>query len=50
MHDLENAHMIESKRVPWNKGKMIGTRPPLGPKRVVYPNQVADRGTDPPLW
>jgi hypothetical protein len=29
-----NADQIELKRVPWNKGKLIGAKPPLRPKHV----------------
>jgi integrase len=34
MQDHKNADVIELKRVPWNKGKMIGAKPPLRPKHV----------------
>jgi integrase len=34
MQDHKNADRIEPKRVPWNKGKMIGAKPPLRPKHV----------------
>jgi hypothetical protein len=33
MHDIENPAAV-SKRVPWNKGKLIGPRPPLRQKHV----------------
>jgi integrase len=33
MHDCENA-IISAKRVPWNKGKLTGAKPPLRPKHV----------------
>src|ERR1700740_732082 len=29
-----NADRTELKRVPWNKGKLIGAKPPLRPKHV----------------
>lgn len=29
-----NAYEIEPKREPWNKGKLIGQKPPLQPKHV----------------
>jgi len=32
MHDIENP--ITAKRLPWNKGKLIGPRPPLRQKHV----------------
>jgi len=34
MQDHKNADMLEPKRVPWNKGKMIGTKPSLRSKHV----------------
>jgi integrase len=34
MQDHENPVPAESKRVPWNKGKLIGAKPPLRPKHV----------------
>jgi hypothetical protein len=34
MKDHKNADMIESKRVLWNKGRMIGAKPPFRPKHV----------------
>ena len=34
MQDHENADPIAFKRVPWNKGKLIGAKPPLRPKHV----------------
>lgn len=33
MQDQVNANP-KSKRVPWNKGKLIGAKPPLRPKHV----------------
>ena len=33
MSDIENC-APPNKRTPWNKGKMIGARPPLRPKHV----------------
>jgi len=33
MHDTENS-TTSAKRVPWNKGKLTGAKPPLGPKHV----------------
>jgi hypothetical protein len=33
MHDQVNA-TLEPKRVPWNKGKLTGAKPPLRPKQV----------------
>lgn len=34
MADLESALTVASKRTPWNKGKIIGAKPPLRPKHV----------------
>ncbi len=34
MQDHENADPTRLKRVPWNKGKLIGAKPPLRPKHV----------------
>jgi integrase len=34
MHDSENLVPLASKRVTWNKGKLIGPRPPLRQKHV----------------
>ena len=34
MQDHENAAPTAPKRVPWNKGKLIGAKPPLAPKHV----------------
>jgi hypothetical protein len=34
MQDHKNADTIGLKRVPWNKGKLIGAKPPLRPKHV----------------
>ena len=33
MHDIENR-IATPKKVPWNKGKLIGPRPPLRQKHV----------------
>ena len=34
MQDQENAYPTIGKRVPWNKGKLTGAKPPLRPKHV----------------
>jgi integrase len=34
MQNHENAGTTALKRVPWNKGKLIGAKPPLRPKHV----------------
>jgi hypothetical protein len=34
MQDTENVVPIASKRLPWNKGKLTGAKPPLRPKHV----------------
>jgi hypothetical protein len=35
------------RRTPWNKGKLIGPKPPLRPKHVGYQNSAPDRGANP---
>ena len=34
MHETENPTTPTAKRIPWNKGKMTGAKPPLRPKYV----------------
>jgi hypothetical protein len=34
MQDHKNTDTIGFTRVPWNKGKLIGAKPPLRPKHV----------------
>jgi hypothetical protein len=34
MQDHEGADPSTLKRVPWNKGRLIGAKPPLRPKHV----------------
>ena len=34
MQDRENTVLTKPRRVPWNKGKLIGAKPPLRPKHV----------------
>ena len=34
MQDHENPVLTPSKRAAWNKGKLIGAKPPLRPKHV----------------
>jgi len=34
MHENENLISAHAKRVPWNKGKLIGARPPLRQRHV----------------
>lgn len=34
MHDADSMTSPAAKRVPWNKGKLTGARPPLRPKHV----------------
>ncbi|HEV8066896.1 MAG TPA: hypothetical protein VGP76_04100 [Planctomycetaceae bacterium] len=34
MQDRENTVVTKPRRVPWNKGKLIGPKPPLRPKHV----------------
>ena len=43
MQDQVNAAPVP-KRVPWNKGKLTGAKPPLRPKaRLVDPDETPDR-------
>ncbi len=34
MQDNDNPAPAAPKRVPWNKGKLVGAKPPLRPKHV----------------
>jgi integrase len=34
MHDTEMSTAPTAKRIPWNKGKLTGAKPPLRPKHV----------------
>ena len=34
MPDYESLTLESSHRTPWNKGKLIGAKPPLRPKHV----------------
>ena len=34
MQDQVNATLTLHKRLPWNKGKVTGAKPPLRPKHV----------------
>ena len=34
MHENENSVLLNTKRAPWNKGKLVGPRPPLLQKHV----------------
>jgi integrase len=34
MQDLANIQPMHAKRIPWNKGKLTGAKPPLRPKHV----------------
>jgi len=34
MQDDDNSTVTEPKRAVWNKGKLIGPKPPLRPKHV----------------
>ena len=45
----ENPMLVTSKLIPWNKGKLIGAKPPLRPKHVWSIRtklQMADRKRD----
>jgi integrase len=34
MHDHQHSAPSAERRIPWNKGKLIGAKPPLRPKHV----------------
>jgi hypothetical protein len=34
MQDHANIQPMHAKRIPWNKGKLTGAKPPLRPKHV----------------
>jgi integrase len=34
MQDNANSELLAPKRIPWNKGKLTGAKPPLRPKHV----------------
>ena len=34
MQDIDSSTTTVARRVPWNKGKLVGARPPLRPKHV----------------
>jgi integrase len=45
MQDQENTAVIAPRRVPWNKGKLIGAKATAPAKaRLVDPDQATDRG------
>ena len=49
MHDYVKPTSYASKRIPWNKGKLTGAKPPLRPKHVWSIRtklQMADRKRD----
>jgi hypothetical protein len=49
MQDNEASVAASLKRGPWNKGKLVGSKPPLRPKHVWSIRtklQVADRKRD----
>ena len=49
MQDNETPAAATTKRVPWNKGKLLGAKPPLRPKHVWAIRtklQIADRKRD----
>jgi hypothetical protein len=44
----EDSHSTKARHIPWNKGKLIGAKPPLAAKpSLVDPNPPPDRKTDP---
>ena len=34
MDTIRNADTLNASRIPWNKGKLVGPKPPLQPKHV----------------
>ena len=49
MQFIENTNPVAPKRIPWNKGKLTGAKPPLRPKHVWSIRtklQMADRKRD----
>ena len=34
MPDISSVTKVIAKRIPWNKGKIVGAKPPLRPKHV----------------
>ena len=46
----EDSTQFAAKRTPWNKGKLIGAKPPPSAQtRVVDPDQAPDRRANPGL-
>ena len=51
MHETENSITPAAKRVPWNKGKLTGARPPLRPKYArLLAEWLTSVGLDPHLY
>jgi hypothetical protein len=48
MAEVSSIFGVVSKRVPWNKGKIVGAKPPLGPKHV-HSDKAPSRRLDPGL-
>ena len=46
--DDENSILPPPKRTPWNKGKLIGAKPPLvGKARLVHSDEASNRKASP---
>jgi len=43
MQDQVNAALTPLKRLPWNKGKLTGAKPPLRPKHVWSTSRLMHR-------
>jgi len=43
MQDQVNATLTPLKRLPWNKGKLTGAKPPLRPKHVWSTSRLMHR-------
>jgi len=44
MHDAEKSNTPVAKRIPWNKGKLTGAKPPLRPKHVLAIRTMLQNG------
>jgi hypothetical protein len=46
METVNQTSTVATRRRPWNKGKLIGPKPPLQPKHVWTRLQLAGRTRD----
>jgi hypothetical protein len=47
METVNETNAVRARRRPWNKGKLIGPKPPLQPKHRRHPAFAPPRGTHP---